>query len=64
MITKILIAIGLRSRCCGAKIETWHAGKDLCTDCQKWLHRDVSKETVGSLDKAPVQASLSPKHIK
>ena len=37
MYEKLLIITGLRSACCGAKIETWHHGKYFCINCESWL---------------------------
>lgn len=39
MITKLLTLAGLRSPCCSARIETWHAGKYYCSKCEAWLDR-------------------------
>lgn len=64
MITKILTVIGLRSQCCGAKIETWHAGKDLCVGCQRWLYKDVTAVARPVLTVAPTPAFLNLKRLK
>lgn len=33
MINKLLIAIGLKSSCCAAKIKNWHYNRYYCSDC-------------------------------
>ncbi len=50
MYSKLLIAAGLRSSCCGAKIATWHASKYYCTKCDGWLGR--GGQTLASSAKA------------
>jgi hypothetical protein len=37
MKTKILVLLGLRSKCCGAKITSWHHDKQYCEKCESWL---------------------------
>lgn len=32
---KLLIKLGLRSECCGAKIYSWHPYKKYCTKCEQ-----------------------------
>lgn len=49
MLDKIKIRLGIRSRCCGAKIETWHAGKDICAECHNWVRKDISAEAIKAL---------------
>ena len=64
MFTKILTAVGLRSRCCGAKIETWHAGKDICSECHHWIRKNKSQEAIDSLQPAASKSVLKLKNIK
>lgn len=42
MYIKLLIILGFRSACCGAKIETWHQGKYFCNNCESWLSRSTN----------------------
>lgn len=63
MLTKFLIAIGVRSSCCGAKIETWEAGKDICSSCLQWLRKDVSLEAVESIQ-APLTVTRPALKLK
>lgn len=64
MLTKLLTALGLRSRCCGAPIETWHAGRDICSHCQQWLRKDKSAEAIDKLADNNQTGKLKLKHIK
>lgn len=64
LMTKFLTAIGLRSKCCGSKIEAWHAGKNYCTGCEKWLYKNVSAEAVESLKAATSHPVLRLKRLK
>ncbi len=34
MIQTLLIALGLRTNCCAAKVDAWHANKLYCAGCQ------------------------------
>lgn len=33
--SRLLIKLGLRSECCGAKLYSWHPYKRYCTKCEK-----------------------------
>ncbi|GAC1391948.1 MAG: hypothetical protein NVSMB46_06300 [Candidatus Saccharimonadales bacterium] len=60
MLTKILQILGLRSQCCGAKIETWYIGKYYCQKCEAWLGKLKTLET------ATIKPSmmLTPNHMR
>ena len=64
MIQKLLIAVGLRSRCCGAKIESWHAGRDICSNCHQWIRKDLAQEAVKDLGAAKVPHVVTPRFRK
>ena len=64
MLKKVKIALGLRSACCGAKLEVWHAGKDICADCHHWVRKDVSAEAIKDLTIKESPALLKLRRIK
>lgn len=44
---KLLQTLGLRTKCCNAKIITWHHDKHYCSACKQWLDKPaVAVETV------------------
>lgn len=57
MITKVLIALGLRSACCGEKYKNWHSNRFYCAACERWLTTDTVND-VSRADKKTHRPAL------
>ena len=62
MITKIMILIGTRSACCGAKINVWHAGKNYCSKCEHWISSNNAAGSFTPITKIKPVAHLAHAH--